>query len=283
MKLVMTLLLRDNADILVHNLRYHLAQGVDFFIATDNLSTDATPEILREFERAGLLHTIHEPADTYDQGVWVTRMARLAATEFEADWIIHNDADEFWWPLRGTLKESFERIPADKNLTTAARSNFVYRSEVDRAGMPFYEVMLYREKQAVNALGRPLSPKVAHRANPDVVMPPGNHSVENIGPLAPEAGVAEVFHYPLRSARQYRNKIMTGGAALTRHPTAHDGFFQTWKHLHADFAQDEGFNAFMRRHSYSRWRVWRERIMGTIVRDTRLRDYMRAFIARPAC
>jgi hypothetical protein len=36
MKLVMTLLVRDEQDILADNLDFHLAQGVDEVIVTDN-------------------------------------------------------------------------------------------------------------------------------------------------------------------------------------------------------------------------------------------------------
>lgn len=60
MKLIMTLLVRDEEDILAHNIEYHLGNGVDFVIATDNLSTDRTRDILEEFRRAGQLHYIYE-------------------------------------------------------------------------------------------------------------------------------------------------------------------------------------------------------------------------------
>ena len=40
MKLVMTLLVRDEEDIVEDHLVYHLNQGVDFVIATDNNSVD---------------------------------------------------------------------------------------------------------------------------------------------------------------------------------------------------------------------------------------------------
>ena len=47
MMLVLTLLCRDEADILESMLRFHLAQGVDRIIATDNGSVDGSLEILQ--------------------------------------------------------------------------------------------------------------------------------------------------------------------------------------------------------------------------------------------
>jgi len=47
MQLIMTLLVRDEEDIIQENIEYHLARGIDFIIATDNLSVDSTTVIQR--------------------------------------------------------------------------------------------------------------------------------------------------------------------------------------------------------------------------------------------
>ena len=111
MKIVMTIAVRNEADIIEENLRYHLGAGVDFIIATDHRSEDGTTEILERYERDGLLHLTRETGEAFLQTEWVTRMARLAATRFGADWVINTDADEFWWPHSGTLREVFAAVP----------------------------------------------------------------------------------------------------------------------------------------------------------------------------
>ena len=129
MKLVMTLLVRDEADIVDAQIAYHLDAGVDFVVATDNRSEDATTEILERYAREGVLHLIREPGDDLRQSEWVTRMARLAATAFAADWVLNTDADEFWRARDGTLKELFAAVPARFGAVRGAWRNFVPRPD----------------------------------------------------------------------------------------------------------------------------------------------------------
>ena len=86
MTVVMTLLLRDEVDIIYSMLAFHFKAGVDFVIAMDNQSLDGRTEILESYARTGELHLIHQKElDHFVQGAWVTEMARLAATDFGAD------------------------------------------------------------------------------------------------------------------------------------------------------------------------------------------------------
>jgi hypothetical protein len=271
MRLVMTLLVRDEEDVLAANLDYHLAQGVDFVIATDNLSTDRTPAILRDYERRGVLRTIHEPADDYSQAVWVTRMARLAAREHGADWVINNDADEFWWPAHGNLRDTLAAVPPTIGVVEVPRHNFV---PVEGEG-PFHARMLWREAVSLNVHGHPLPPKVAHRGAPDVAVAQGNHAVEGVTPPAVAPAGIEILHFPLRHPAQFTNKIAKGGAAYARNTTLPPGIGSTWRSLFAELQADGDLARHLAGAIHDPARLARRLAAGEILRDTRLADFLR--------
>ena len=208
--LVMTLLVRDEEEMLEANLDYHFAQGVDFAIVTDHGSTDATPEILRDYESDGLVRILHADGDQHHQARRVTRMARLAAVEHGADWVINNDADEFWWPAVGSLADVFAAIPERYGQIEAPRNNFLPRPvEGDE---PFHQRLVVRERASRNRVGGRLEPKVAHRGHRDVLVAPGNHSVAgaDLAP-APPCGLLEVMHFPMRTLAQFERKVLATG------------------------------------------------------------------------
>jgi glycosyltransferase involved in cell wall biosynthesis len=230
MKLVMTLLVRDEQDILRENLEFHLARGVDEIILMDNLSSDATAEIAREYERAGYLRYMFQPQDDYAQGRWVTQMARRAHVELRADWVINSDADEFWWPHAGSLKDAFASVEASAAAVSVERTNFVTRAE---DGQPFWRRMNVRRATPVNSIGQTLPPKVAHRASADVVVAQGNHSA-SFGDRAVRCASAPItiLHFPVRSRAQYVNKIVKGGAAYARNADLDLATGKTWRDLY---------------------------------------------------
>lgn len=275
MKLVMTLLVRDEQDILRDNIEFHLAQGVDFFIVTDNRSVDETTNILKEYESNGLLHYIYEGSDDYNQHAWVTRMARMAYTDYDADWVINNDADEFWWPVSGNLKATFEGLSYPINLVHASRHNFVL-NETEGSGELFWKRMVYREKISLNPLGRPLPPKVAHRGIENIKVHQGNHAVEGIENPMEVNGLIEILHFPIRSYEQILNKISKGGAAYERNTELSESVGITWRELYREFKRDDNLHAYFRNNLYSIKRVRELLMAGDLIWDKRLLLYLSA-------
>jgi glycosyltransferase involved in cell wall biosynthesis len=230
MKVVMTLLVRDEEDILRENLDYHLANGVDEIILMDNLSSDATADIAREYERAGSLHYLFQSQDDYAQGRWVTQMVARAVHDYGADWVINSDADEFWWPHEGSIKDALASIEADTVAISAKRANFVPRPE---NGEPFWRRMDTRRRVSLNIHGYPLPTKVAHRALNDVEVEQGNHCIFVSGRQAPcVPGPFTILHFPVRTRAQFRNKIAKGGAAYARNTELDQTVGDTWRHLY---------------------------------------------------
>jgi hypothetical protein len=208
MKLVMTLLARDEADILDAQLEFHLSAGVDFVIATDNRSEDGTTEILESYAKAGKLHLIREDGEYLRQAEWITRMGRLAATEFGADWVIHSDADEFWWPRGDSLKDVLASIPKRYGIVRALLRHFVPRPD---DGSSFAERMTARVSSSspINdprSLFRP-NLKIVHRADPKVSVSIGAQRLIDSA-LIPLRGwyPIEFFHFPVRSLEQCERK-----------------------------------------------------------------------------
>jgi hypothetical protein len=272
MRLVLTLLVRDEADIVEANILFHLRQGVDFIVAMDNLSTDKTPQILHKYQNAGVLHYLEQRADVYDQSRWVTDMSEIARTQHGADWVICCDADEFWWPHTGTLKTTLEEVPSHFIAAQAARSNFL----AVPGNEPFYDRMIYRERVSFNNLGKPLPGKVAHRAIAGIVVEQGNHSVRSIPSGAVAALDATILHFPVRSLEQIENKIAKGGAAYERNTQLPESIGGTWRALYKELNGAGHLRQYFQSCCVNRGQLSEELESGTIVVDRRLSEYMRS-------
>ena len=209
-RVVLTLLVRDEADVVEWQLLYHYARGIDFVVATDHRSVDGTTEILRRFEGEGRLRYIRDDSDRISQAEQMTRLARIAATEHAADWVIPSDADEFWWPRRGTFHEILEAVPAEVGVVRGFIRTFAPRPE---DGRPFFERM--------TILARPVADHediylpnvhVVHRAHPTVNVTRGFHDAyaDGLGRLIRDWCPFEVLHFPNRTSAQSARKYDQG-------------------------------------------------------------------------
>ena len=270
----MTLLVRDEADVLESHLEYHLSLGVDHIVAMDNCSVDQTSEILQRYEAMGRVTYLHQPADNYAQGEWVTTMARMAATELGADWVINSDADEFWWPAGGDLKTVLREVEECHQGVLVDRVNFL--PPVAGEEGDFAETMTLRETRATNLLGRPLLPKLCHRACNEIEIEQGNHGAKRKGrPLRTTTAPLEILHFPMRSYRQFANKIECGGAAYQRNQVLQPSIGSTWRRMYELYLRNELGNYFDQ--LVPRSADIREGLRsGRFVRDTRLKHALAA-------
>jgi Glycosyl transferase family 2 len=273
-RIVMTLLCRDEEDIIGYNVAFHLAQGVDLVIATDNSSTDRTPLLLERFARQGKLHLIREPSLTHDQAIWVTRMARMAAKRFDADWVINNDADEFWLSREGTLRTALAAVPRDVECLSVPRFDMVPPRETDRK---FFEAMLVHLPGDRNVHGMPLLPKACHRAYPNIRIADGNHHVTRRGSRLAERSdhPLQILHFPLRGAGQLERKIRQGAEALQANTRVGPSIGIHWQRLYRDYFLTGRLGEYYDDRAPTQAQLVAGLAGGTLIEDTRIRDALR--------
>jgi len=140
------------------------------------------------------------------QTAWVSRMARLAATDFGADWVINSDADEFWCSHGAPMKTVLAEVPARFATVRALMRNFVPRPGDEGF---FADRMNVRLVPGEATLPRHLvhpfhaQDKVLHRAHPDVAVSAGNHDARWTSSTDLRGfWHFEVLHFPMRTPAQ---------------------------------------------------------------------------------
>lgn len=229
MKLVMTLLVRDEADIVRANIRHHLDAGVDFIVATDNGSIDGTVEVLEEFQRAGVLHLRHDGDEAFDQARLTTEMAMLAHERFDADWVLSNDADEFWC---GSLRETVVSTPA--NLLFCRRANRIAARDQAWSFAAARHLAAAPKPDAAAELLRPIQPKVLVRAVDLVRLTQGCHNAEMREARPALAREILIRHFPIRGRDHFIRKAVAGGAAYARNADLDPRLGGHWRRWHAE-------------------------------------------------
>lgn len=242
MILALTLMVRDEADVIAAMLEHHLAQGVDRIVVTDNGSVDGTLEILEDYARVAPITLLHDPEHRKQQGAVVTRMARAAAVEHGADWVVNGDADEFLRPVdpSTTLRDVFAALPASIGSFRVPVVNLVgplarHGSGIRR--LVHRDLRTDEQLRAAGLVAHP-TPNAIHVGSPDVEVAQGNHRVS-----IPEAGevpaelALEVLHLPWRSMDQIERKTRNMGegydASPDLHPSPRHHGMRDWRRMRA--------------------------------------------------
>lgn len=255
MNLVMTFLVRDEIDLVENNINFHLEKGVDGVVVIDNGSTDGTREILEDMGKSAPITVLDEPGRDYHQTRWVTRAALYARDMMGAEWVLNNDADEFWVSKDGSLKDVISYAQANNTLL-CPRRNMIwgYDSPEDR---PWYERLVYRvtvpvEKTALqNIYDSPLPcpffyldlpPKALVRTEGLVKITQGNHSALFDTSVSAVEAPIDIFHFPVRSRTQFEKKIVQGGQAYERNTQFPESIGWHWRRWYRLY-RNEGIDA----------------------------------------
>lgn len=195
-------MVKDEEDIIGYNLEYLINQDVDHFVIANNLSTDATNEILQSFKSRypNLFTIIQDDEVGYYQSLKMNKLIYTAA-ELGASHILPLDADEVWFTYSGkTLGHEIKNMSVDKTYATVF--DMVPKGNCFQPnGNPIVDICF--QEPAVKAL-----PSVAFKFVEGCSIIQGNHDV--VMPGTQSEDLLYIKHYQYRSFEQYKNKLRNG-------------------------------------------------------------------------
>ena len=127
MKLVLTTVFDGHdPDAAKENVAFHLNAGVDVVVAV--VRDDEVEHALRALGDQVLTERAEGGSSELR-----THLARRAATEQGADWVISAEGEEFWWPSGENLKEVLAPIPERYTIVQGLRRDFPIGETTRRA------------------------------------------------------------------------------------------------------------------------------------------------------
>jgi hypothetical protein len=204
----MTLLVKDEADLIYYHIKWHLSQGIDFFVITDNGSKDGTLESIKNLICEGIDIVLIEDDSGYDQQNMVDRMIRVAIKR-SADWIINSDADEFWISkghnIRTTLQSQRHNVIYVPVFNVLPSSDVFYRS--DQLIVKEFKKKNNQHKNYFNFH----PPSVIHLREGYKMIHSGNHDVDFEKKNSVNTNDLFIAHYYVRSLDHFIRKFLING------------------------------------------------------------------------
>jgi glycosyltransferase involved in cell wall biosynthesis len=260
-------MVRDEADIIEHTLTHMISEGVDGIVVADNLSTDATPDILRAVQRNSNVPVliVEDKVVAYRQSLKMTALVELAAAH-GAEYIIPFDADEFWTCVgRLRLADCIRDLGLD-----VIRVPYYdhYCTALDPVESNPFKRMKWRESKFSSWNGI-RNRRIAFRCyRHGCVLAQGNHYLilENGRQLDGDESYLYMHHFPYRSVEQFVVKVKNGIEAYEAATELPASYGHVWRE-HGAILRAEGIEG-VRRLFYSKWFVTDPRSLGLVLNQT---------------
>lgn len=232
MKIIAVMSMRNESDIVESWVRYYV-HAVDHVIITNNSSVDGSGELLRKLLAEGLPLTVDvDNRSGFFQEQRMRKMMRRAFFEFQADWVLLLDADEFVVPPRGrTIREVFNELKNDCPIKLAWTTYVPTDTDPDEPNI--LRRITHRLEYEVKNFYKVMVPAEIGKKRQAVIMM-GNHDIRINGKSVTTQDTPSgmyLAHFPVRSKEQLATKILVGWLATLARPNHIKGENYHWKLL----------------------------------------------------
>lgn len=235
MKIVSVSLVKDECDIIELFIRINL-RNVDRMFIVDNKSSDRTIEIIGKLQHEGLPVTLwHDDSVDFNQSVMTTGAIKRIVREYDVDWILPLDADEFITDNSSNWREELQEIPPDQCGMLEWRTFVPISNDYFTSNNPLWQHFRQRTTETVQ-FSKVLLP--AYMAETTRITA-GNHrlTAADNKPVPCHKLSATLAHVPVRSSEQIVSKSIIGSIkhqiTVSRKPN--EGFH---KDMMAEFARE---------------------------------------------
>ncbi len=219
-KLFMTLVIKDEQDIIEQNIRFHHAMGVDGFIVTTHNCTDKTNAILEKLKKEGfIIEIINETTPDHKHKIWVNYMVNMALKKYGANWVINADADEFYYSQSLDLKKSIANELSGKTNVLWVDSLFLFPDDrPDFLNCPYFvtnpftkfkaqELKIDTDPLFEDFIGSQGCTKVIHKTHGFKSVVDGNHDVCMHHRIKHQSADIRLYHYHIRNYNGWEKKV----------------------------------------------------------------------------
>lgn len=281
-KLYMTLLAKNDQDIIREHILFHKSMGVDGFIVTVNNSTDNTVKILNELKKSGIkIDILFEPEKNFFQDVWVDRMIKIAKNKHKADWVINADSDEFWYSNNFDLKIDINKSAVGNvNVLYTFLTNFYpvenkedFFNSCYFIKRPLNKIEAKRFNINTKRFGESVfRRKVIHKLKGYKKIGMGNHRVKMKNYKEAYLCDTTIYHYIIKNYSHFGRKSIEGGMAI-KDAIKDDAIGEHWHRWYSAYLDGRLYDEYKNEFGLEYFDYFLKN--GVVVPDTSLLQYLR--------